>query len=60
MKSLANKYGITFLFIAHDLSMVRYTSNRLIIMHKGKIVEKGDTDEVFSNPIHPYTKSLIY
>lgn len=59
MKALANKYGITFLFIAHDLSMVRYTSNRLIIMHKGKIVEKGNTDEVFTNPIHPYTKSLI-
>lgn len=59
MKSLANRYGITFLFIAHDLSMVRYTSNRLIIMHRGKIVEKGNTSEVFNNPIHPYTKSLI-
>lgn len=59
MKDLAKKHNITFVFIAHDLSMVRYASNRLIIMHKGKIVEKGDTDEVFNHPIHPYTKSLI-
>lgn len=59
MKDLAKKHNITFIFIAHDLSMVRYASNRLIIMHKGKIVEKGDTNEVFNHPIHPYTKSLI-
>lgn len=59
MKDLADKQGITFLFIAHDLSMVNYTCNRLIIMHKGRIVEKGITSEVFSNPIHPYTISLI-
>lgn len=59
MRSLAQKHNITFLFIAHDLSMVRYVSNRLIIMHKGRIVEKGDTNEIFNNPVHPYTKSLI-
>ncbi len=59
MKRLSEDMGITFLFIAHDLSMVRYVSNRLIIMHKGRIVEKGDTKEIFKNPIHPYTKSLI-
>ncbi|MGL4947968.1 MAG: ATP-binding cassette domain-containing protein [Mycoplasma sp.] len=59
MKDLAEKRGITFLFIAHDLSMVRYVSNKLIIMHKGRIVEKGHTEQIFKNPIHPYTKSLI-
>lgn len=59
MRALAQKHNITFLFIAHDLSMVRYVSNRLIIMHKGRIVEKGDTNEIFNNPVHPYTKSLI-
>ncbi|MGL4952096.1 MAG: ATP-binding cassette domain-containing protein [Mycoplasma sp.] len=59
MKRLAEEKGITFLLIAHDLSMVRYVSNRLIIMHKGRIVEKGDTEEIFKNPVHPYTKSLI-
>lgn len=59
MKNLSHSLGITFLFIAHDLSMVRYVSNRLIIMHKGRIVEKGETKSIFENPIHPYTKSLI-
>ncbi|MGL4950321.1 MAG: ATP-binding cassette domain-containing protein [Mycoplasma sp.] len=59
MRDLAKKRGITFLFIAHDLSMVRYVSNRMIIMHKGRIVEKGDTDHIFKNPVHPYTKSLL-
>ncbi len=59
MKNLSKTLGITFLFIAHDLSMVRYVSNRLIIMHKGRIVEKGETKIIFKNPIHPYTKSLI-
>ena len=59
MKKLSEEMGITFLFIAHDLSMIRYVSNRLIIMHKGRIVEKGNTKEIFRNPIHPYTKSLI-
>ncbi|MDE5599573.1 MAG: ABC transporter ATP-binding protein, partial [Ureaplasma sp.] len=59
MKDLAEKKGITFLFIAHDLSMVNYACNRMIIMHNGRILEKGDTQEIFSNPIHPYTLSLL-
>lgn len=59
MKNLAKEKGVTFLFIAHDLSMVSYVCNKLIIMHNGKIVEKGDVDKIFKNPIHPYTKSLF-
>ena len=59
MKNLSKTQGITFMFIAHDLSMVNFLCNRLIILHKGKIVEKGDTNEIFNNPIHPYTISLI-
>ncbi|MDE6473430.1 MAG: ABC transporter ATP-binding protein, partial [Ureaplasma sp.] len=59
MKDLAEKKGITFLFIAHDLSMVNYACNRMIIMHNGRILEKGDTQEIFNNPIHPYTLSLL-
>lgn len=59
MKKLSEKNKITFIFIAHDLSMVNHVSNRMIILHKGKIVEKGDTKEIFKNPVHPYTISLI-
>lgn len=59
MKKLAKEKGVTFLFIAHDLSMVSYVCNKLIIMHNGKIVEKGQVDLIFDNPIHPYTKSLF-
>ncbi len=59
MKNLSKTQGITFMFIAHDLSMVNFLCNRLIILHKGKIVEKGNTNEIFNNPIHPYTISLI-
>lgn len=59
MKKLAKEHGVTFLFIAHDLSMVSYACNKVIIMHNGKIVEKGDAVSVFKNPIHPYTKTLF-
>jgi oligopeptide transport system ATP-binding protein len=47
------------LFIAHDLSMVKYISDRIGVMHLGHIVETGTTDEIFQHPIHPYTKSLL-
>lgn len=59
MKDLAKQHGVTFLFIAHDLSMVSYACNKVIIMHNGKIVEKGDATSIFKNPIHPYTKTLF-
>ncbi|WP_027124191.1 ATP-binding cassette domain-containing protein [Mycoplasmoides pirum] len=59
LKELAEKNQITVLFIAHDLSMVNYVCNRAIIMHQGRILEQGNVDSIFSNPIHPYTKSLI-
>ena len=59
MKKLADEKGITFLFIAHDLSMVNHVCNKLIIMHRGKILEGGEVDEVFKNPTHPYTQSLM-
>lgn len=58
-KHLKNDHGITCVFIAHDLSMVRYISDRIAVMYKGKIVELGNTKEVYENPIHPYTKVLI-
>lgn len=59
MKNLSKEQGVTFLFIAHDLSMVNYACNKMIIMHNGKIVEKGDVNQIFANPTHPYTISLM-
>lgn len=59
MKDLQDEMGITYLFIAHDLSMVKYISDRIGVMHLGHIVETGTTDDIFDNPIHPYTRSLL-
>lgn len=56
---LQKELNLTILFIAHDLAMVRYLSNRVAVMHKGKIVEEGETDELFTHPQHPYTKALL-
>lgn len=59
MKKLQRELGLTYLFIAHDLSMVRYISDRVAVMHVGHIVEMGTVDDVYNNPMHPYTKSLL-
>lgn len=56
---LQRERGITFLFIAHDLSMVKYISDRIAMMHFGKIVEIGPAEEIYQNPLHDYTKSLL-
>ncbi len=56
---LQQENGFSFLFIAHDLSVVRYISDRIGVMLRGKLVEMADTEELFTNPIHPYTKALI-
>ncbi len=59
LKDLQEKYGIAYLLIAHNLATVRYMSHRVAIMYLGEIVESGPTEEVFTNPKHPYTKALI-
>ena len=59
MKKIQKETGIAYLFIAHDLSMVKYISNRIGVMHLGYLVEVGTRDEIFNNPVHPYTKSLL-
>ncbi len=59
MKDLQKETGLTYLFIAHDLSMVKYISDRIGVLHLGKLVETGYSHEIFENPIHPYTKSLL-
>ena len=58
-KHLQKEHGFSMLFIAHDLSAVRFVSNRIGVMLKGKLVELAETEELFNNPIHPYTKSLL-
>ncbi|MCF0109142.1 MAG: ATP-binding cassette domain-containing protein [Erysipelotrichaceae bacterium] len=59
MKKFQNERGLTYLFIAHDLSVVRHISDRIAVIHKGRIVELAETEELFLNPLHPYTKSLL-
>lgn len=59
MKEIQEETNTAFLFIAHDLSMVKYISNRIGVLHLGYLLETGTTDEIFKNPVHPYTKSLI-
>ena len=59
MKDIQEETGCAYLFIAHDLSMVKYISDRIGVLHLGHLVETGTTEEIFNNPLHPYTKSLL-
>ena len=59
LKKFQRERGITYLFIAHDLSIVRFISDRIAVIYKGDIVEVAETDELFNYPLHPYTRSLI-
>jgi len=59
MKDIQRDTGMAFIFIAHDLSMVKYLSRRIGVLHLGHIVETGSSEEIFQNPIHPYTRSLL-
>ncbi|MGF9965176.1 ABC transporter ATP-binding protein [Bacillus rhizoplanae] len=59
LKKLQKEKGLTYLFIAHDLSMVKYISDRIGVMYHGKIVELATSEELYEHPIHPYTKSLL-
>lgn len=59
LKDLQDKLGLTYLFIAHDLSMVRYISDRVAVMYLGNLVELADAEELYENPIHPYTTALL-
>ncbi len=59
LNELKEKFNLTYLFISHDLSVVRYMSDRVMIMQNGEIIEEGEADNLFKNPTHPYTKKLI-
>ena len=59
LKKFQKERGLSYLFIAHDLSIVRFISDRIAVIHKGKIVEIAETNELFEYPLHPYTKSLM-
>ena len=59
LNDLRDKFGLTILFIAHDLSVVKYFSDRIGVMYFGKLVELASSDELFAHPLHPYTKSLL-
>ena len=59
IKKFQKERGLTVIFIAHDLSVVRFISDRIWVIHKGRFVELAQTEELFRNPLHPYTKSLL-
>ena len=59
LQDLQENMGLTYLFISHDLSVVRHISNRIVVMYLGKIMEVCDSRELFRNPLHPYTKALL-
>ena len=59
LNDLKEHYGYTYIFITHDLSVVKFFSDRIMVMEKGRIVEEGPSDQLFANPQHPYTQRLL-
>jgi peptide/nickel transport system ATP-binding protein len=59
LNDLKEHYGYTYIFITHDISVVKFFSDRIMVMDKGRIVEEGPSDQLFANPQHPYTQRLL-
>ena len=59
MSQLQKKRGLTYLFIAHDLSVVRFICDRIAVIHKGELVELAESEQLFAHPLHPYTRALL-
>jgi oligopeptide/dipeptide ABC transporter ATP-binding protein len=59
LRELQQRFNLTYLFIAHDLAVVKHVSDRVAVMYLGEIVEEADTDEIFAHPLHPYTQALL-
>ena len=59
LADLQKDIGITYIFVTHDLSVVRYISNEICVMYMGQQIERCTTEELFENPLHPYTKALL-
>jgi len=59
LQDLQDEYKLSYIFISHDLSVVRYIADRVMVMHQGSVVEMADSDELYRNPRHPYTQSLL-
>jgi peptide/nickel transport system ATP-binding protein len=58
MRALETEHGVTYLFISHDLAVVQYVTAEVAVMYRGRIVERGETRQVFAAPLHPYTQTL--
>ena len=59
LQDLQDEFGLSYIFISHDLSVVKYIADQVMVMHKGQVVELADSDELYRNPVHPYTRSLL-
>ena len=59
LEELQAQFGLTYLFIAHDLAVVRHISDRVVVMYLGHLMEAADRNEIYDNPLHPYTKALL-
>jgi peptide/nickel transport system ATP-binding protein len=59
LQDLQDEFGLSYIFISHDLSVVKYISDQVMVMHKGEVVELADSDKLYRNPVHPYTRTLL-
>ena len=59
LQDLQDEFGLSYIFISHDLSVVKYIADQVMVMHKGQVVELADSDQLYRNPVHPYTRTLL-